>query len=554
MSRLSQFFSENFYAPHGYCFMWLPEIVWLHVLADTLIALSYFSIPMALWVFARRRPDMPFNHVLILFATFITLCGLTHVFGIIVLWHPFYGIEGLIMLLTGIVSSITAVFVWRLMPVALKLPSPAQLQNINRKLSASYEEIEKKVQDRTLELQMTNVELREAMTRADAASQAKTEFLANMSHEIRTPMNAIMGLTSLLSMSSPLTARQAEFIKTLHVSSRAMLAVIDDLLDIARIEAKTVLLEKIPFNIHHVMTETYHIMEVRAKEKNLAFTIDSECEQLEQYSFSGDPARLRQILMNVISNAIKFTDAGSVTVKVDCADGVDENIKNITIAVTDTGIGIAASKTDSIFEKFVQADLSTNRKYGGTGLGLTITKSLVELMHGRITVESTLGKGSIFTIVLPLPLYTNAAPVTGDEPAKTWEDAPVLDASILLVEDYEPNILVAEAMLEEFGYHPVTATNGHEALALFKTQKFDLILMDVQMPGMDGLEATRLMRAYEQDHNLPRTPVIGMTAHALAGDREICLNAGMDEYMTKPFETAELREMLHVFLKSRARK
>lgn len=548
MDRLSQFFSENFYAPHGYCFMWLPEIVWLHVLADALIAMSYFSIPLALWVFARRRPDMPFNHVLILFATFITLCGLTHVFGIIVLWHPFYGIEGLVMLLTGIVSSITAVFVWRLMPVALKLPSPAQLQEINRKLSASYEEIEKKVQERTLELQMTNVELREAMAKADAASLAKNEFLANMSHEIRTPMNAIMGLTSLLSMSSPLTARQAEFIKTLQVSSKAMLAVIDDLLDIARIEAKTIVLEKIPFNIHHIVMETFRIMEVRAKEKNLILTIDSTCEQ---DVFIGDPARLRQILMNIISNAIKFTDTGSVGIRMTCEKGISENIRNVIISVTDTGIGIPANKKESIFEKFVQADLSTNRKYGGTGLGLTITKNLIELMNGRITVDSTVDKGSIFTIVLPLSLDTNTLPISWDDTSTTFETAPFTNAHILLVEDYEPNILVAESMLEEFGYHPVPAMDGHQALELFKMEKFDLILMDVQMPGMDGLEATSLIREYERTNNLPRTPIIGMTAHALTGDRQRCLQAGMDEYIAKPFDASELSDMLRAFLKAR---
>ncbi|MDB5491391.1 MAG: hypothetical protein JWO78_1240 [Micavibrio sp.] len=549
MNRLSQFFSENFYAPHGYCFMWLPEIVWLHVIADLLIALSYFSIPLALWVFARKRPDMPFNNVLILFATFITLCGLTHVFGIIVLWHPFYGIEGLLMLLTGIVSSVTAVSVWRMMPMALTLPSPSQLQEINQKLSASYDEIERKVQDRTLELQMTNVELREAMAQADAASQAKTEFLTNMSHEIRTPMNAIMGLTSLLSMSSPLTSRQAEFIKTLQVSSKAMLSVIDDLLDIGRIEARTVILERIPFNVWQVVMETYRIMQVRAKEKNLTFTIDSDNRDLETLVFSGDPARLRQILMNVLSNAIKFTDMGSVNIRLGCTEAGHKNLRNITIVVTDTGIGIAPAKTDLIFEKFVQADLSTNRKYGGTGLGLTITRALVELMQGRITVTSTPGRGSAFTITLPLGLSDRPLPVDDSHMAKTGPEA-TGQANILLVEDYEPNILVAESILEEFGYRSVSAINGHEALEKFRAEKFDLILMDIQMPGMDGLEATRLIREYEQANALHRIPIIGVTAHALTGDRDRCLQAGMDDYIAKPFNTSELSEVLREALKT----
>lgn len=544
MERFSQFFSDKFYAPHGFCFAWLPEIVWLHVVSDALIALSYFSIPLALWVFARKRPDMPFNSVLILFATFITLCGLTHVFGIIVLWHPYYGIQGLLMLLTGIVSSLTAVFVWKAMPKALTLPSPAQLQLINQQLSASFEEIEQKVRERTLELE-------QATAKADAASQAKSEFLANMSHEIRTPMNAIIGLTGLLSMSSPLNARQAEFIRTLQVSSKSMLSVLDDLLDIAKIEARTVTLDTIPFSIWQLTKETFDIMAVRAGEKNLNFTLECGSADIKKHVYNGDPARIRQILINVISNAIKFTDQGSVMVGITCTGSGKPGIEDIIITVSDTGIGIPSDKTETVFEQFVQADLSTSKKYGGTGLGLSISRALTELMHGTITVASEEGKGTVFTITLPLSISKNEAlPQMQDSIIIPGE--PASNEPILLVEDHEANILVAESLLEEFGYRYVTATNGIKAVEQFRIRKFSAILMDVQMPEMDGLEATRLIRAHEQENNLPRTPIIGMTAHALGGNRERCLAAGMDDYIAKPFNSAELNDMIRSFLKVRA--
>lgn len=381
----------------------------------------------------------------------------------------------------------------------------------------------------------------EARNAAEAANIAKTEFLANMSHEIRTPMNAVIGLSNILSMSSPLTQQQRDYIRTLQMSADSLLDLINDLLDISKIEARTVELEKIPFSITQIVQETISMMAVRSQEKNLELIFRGEC--VEHRMFVGDPTRLRQIIVNLCSNAVKFTDQGSITISVDCSDAHLPGYENIAISVLDTGIGIPADKVETIFQKFVQADTSISRKYGGTGLGLAITKTLIDIMGGDIKVESTLGRGSCFTVTIPLPRAENSDIVAGD-PLLRNLGATASAASrrkILLVEDYAPNVLVARAFLEEFGYQCDVASNGLEAIDLVKSNIYGLALMDVQMHGMNGLDTTMLIRAREAKEGLSRLPIIGMTAHALAGDRERCLASGMDDYLSKPFDPEALR-------------
>ena len=386
----------------------------------------------------------------------------------------------------------------------------------------------------------------ESRNAAEAANMAKSEFLANMSHEIRTPMNAVIGLSTILAKSSPLTTRQREFIHTLQMSADSLLALINDLLDIAKIESRSVELEHIPFSMPRLIQEVTSMMAVPVREKGLRFTAEGDC--VDDKLFLGDPTRLRQIILNLCSNAIKFTSEGGIHVAITCHCGDNPSTEKICISVTDTGIGIAPDKIDSIFNKFVQADSSISRRYGGTGLGLAITKTLAEIMGGTISVESTVGKGSTFTVCVPLEIAgSDAASASDDAPSNGQVEATVEDKArltVLLVEDFPANILVATTFLEDFGYRVDVAENGLEAFEKAKVGSYMAALMDVQMPGINGLDATKMIRAYERQTAKPALRIIGMTAHAMAGDRERCLGVGMDDYISKPFNPAELHAKL----------
>ena len=401
----------------------------------------------------------------------------------------------------------------------------------------------KKIED---DLRHLNDTLVAAKKLADEANVAKTEFLANMSHEIRTPMNAIIGLSNILAMSKPLTPKQIEFIHTLRTSADSLLNLINDLLDIAKIESQSIELEEVPFSLVDLAKEVISMMDISAKQKSLSFDYKTECACVEKRIFLGDRARLRQIMINLCSNAIKFTDQGGVEIEIKCLPSARPLYETIYLSVKDTGIGIAADKLDSIFEKFVQADSSINRKYGGTGLGLTITQTLAQLMGGAITVKSAPGKGSIFTLTLDIKIGNSNIDlsVMNAQDYESHITNTSLKSHVLLVEDYEPNVLVAKTFLEEFNYIVSVATNGQEAFNMIKSGNFMVVLMDVQMHGINGLDATKMIREYEKQHGKSPTPIIGMTAHALAGDRERCISAGMDDYIAKPFNPEELRSKI----------
>lgn len=390
--------------------------------------------------------------------------------------------------------------------------------------------------------QENSAQLEMERDRAQAANKAKSEFLANMSHEIRTPMNVVLGLANILAKSSPLTEKQLEYIKTLHLSAESLLTIINDLLDFSKIETRNFSLENIPFSLHNLLHDLKKQLTVSAQDKNIALEVEFSC--IRDRFFMGDPTRVRQILVNLCGNAIKFTETGTVRIMVHCPPFALNQENDIVISVEDTGIGIAPENLDTIFDKFTQADSSITRKYGGTGLGLAISKTFAEMMGGDIGVTSVVGKGTTFTVRLPLVLTERPDDHPSDMGETNEMQSEKGNVTALIVEDYQPNVLVARTYLEHFGMQADVAENGHKALEKVKEKIYDFILMDVQMQGMDGYEATKAIRLFERGAGRRPTRIIGMTAHALVGDREKCLQAGMDEYISKPFNPDKLKEIM----------
>ena len=418
-------------------------------------------------------------------------------------------------------------------------------------LGAAFNAMSRTVRQRVEQLTLAKQE-------AEASNRAKSEFLANMSHEIRTPMNGIIGMTELV-LDSSLSTAQREHLQVVRSSADALLRIINDVLDFSKIEAGKLTLESLAFSPQQLLNDTLAPLEVGARDKGLVLRREI-APDLPAWVL-GDPDRLRQVLTNLLGNAIKFTAAGEVTLGWRYLAG--EALPH-QLWVRDTGIGIPADKQKAIFEAFTQADNSTTRHFGGSGLGLTICSTLVQLMGGQISLDSEPGKGSTFQVALQLPL-TDAPPVVAppaippaSQPLEAAPMTPVVPAEVvpvstdsvtnglrvLLVEDHPVNQKLAIKLLERDGHQVTLAQNGQEGFTAAVGETFDLVLMDVQMPVMDGLESARAIRAFEREHGRAAVPIAAMTANAMASDREACEAAGMNDFIAKPFKTAELRALL----------
>ncbi|MGV0029235.1 ATP-binding protein [Phormidesmis priestleyi] len=559
----SQLFQSESFIPHGHCYLWQTNLVGLHVISDALIALAYYSIPITLLYLVRKRHDLPFEWVFLLFGAFIVACGTTHVLDIWTLWHPTYWLSGLVKALTALVSVATATQLFPLMPQVLAMPSPAQLEQTNLALQSQIAErlrveaelkvyqtqLERLVIERTDELMQTNTTLQQeiterkrieqertkllgqeqaARTEAEQANRIKDEFLAVLSHELRTPMNPILGWSKLLLSGKLDSAKSREAVVTIERNASLQVQLINDLLDISRILSGKLSLTAAPVDLNNSISAALETLRLAAEAKSL--NIQTTLSSMPVW-VTGDDARLQQVVWNLVSNAIKFTPiGGQVEVY------LTQTETHAQIQIKDTGKGIHPDFLPYVFDHFRQENGAITRKFGGLGLGLAIVRQIVELHGGTVRAESAgESQGASFVVQLPRAAQrVERSSLSG--PSKSTN----LDGiQVLVVEDDQDSRDFIVFVLQQAGAIVTATASGQEALHSIMQSVPDVVVSDIEMPEMDGYQ---LVGEIQQLLKLQGKEIlaIALTAHAGEFNQQQALKAGFREHFSKPADLDEL--------------